>query len=341
MADQTLPPHWVLRILGTSGEVTPLPQWSNLIVTENITGTSKVTFSMPGDSIEATKIVELQTDVVAYRNRVRKARRRIVTADDDLDDTYKLAVTAVDYRQLLRSRQLHNNITFTGMSQGVIVSTLIAWTQSYDSGDLGILMASNGDGGITRDRTYETGDLIGERIDQLSEVINGFDWHIDNNLGLWIWNPRREQLTTKVLAYRANVARLRRRSTASEFRNVVTFYGDPDHTVPVTVDALPDPRGRWEWEGSSNSVKLQETVQEHAEGELERRSNPRSWFEATIAPGKWDELLLELGDIVTLQVMRGRLNFGGPCRVEQIQYKVDVDGGEVVTLGLRAEPGAG
>lgn len=95
------------------------------------------------------------------------------------------------YWSLVRSRVIRNaagmsfgtldagEVRFEGVDQFRIVDDLIAHMQSIES--LGITVDYSALSGVTRDRSYEAdkGKTIGEAIEQLADVDDGFDWALD------------------------------------------------------------------------------------------------------------------------------------------------------------------
>src|SRR5690606_9835308 len=100
--------------------------------------------------------------------------------------------------------------------------------------------------GIDRDRTYEAGDSIGQRIQELSEVIDGFDWDISpvsaSGLQLDVWHPMRGSDRGVVLIYGGLVAHVQREVNPSDYANALRYTGaegdeeDPGPD-PVEIEA--------------------------------------------------------------------------------------------------------
>lgn len=90
-------------------------------------------------------------------------------------------------RRLLRSAQgmtygtfgaaTNGQVTFTADDQFRIVEDLIDHMQSISGGDLGIVVERTPTlSGVTRDRSYDLDSSIGDLIERLADVDDGFDW---------------------------------------------------------------------------------------------------------------------------------------------------------------------
>lgn len=95
-------------------------------------------------------------------------------------DTQELVVVGASLWALLRRRRIRWNVTFTATDQLAIARSLITRAQQSTGGDLGIAVGSETSGRV-RDRTYVAYEdkPLAEAIEQLSEVIDGFDFEID------------------------------------------------------------------------------------------------------------------------------------------------------------------
>lgn len=76
--------------------------------------------------------------------------------------------------------QLRTDLTYTGTDQLAIARALIAYTASRPGGDLGLEVDTGQLSGVLRDRTYSRYDqpYIGQLLDQLASVEDGFEWRI-------------------------------------------------------------------------------------------------------------------------------------------------------------------
>lgn len=264
-------------------------------------------FSLSGSAQAARVIDELASDLFIARLNEPWKRLRIgqVEQEWDEDGGENLAVIAMDHRAILNRRYLWDDITFTGEDQGVIAWDLIAHTQSLDGGDLG-LTAGTLDDTVQRIRSYLTGDNIGERLRELSEVIGGPWYEIDADLRFHVRARGTERRYSMPLQLGVTARRLRSVSGAAEFANAVQGVGDNEQTVRVgleTAGIATDPRGRWEAVAAWTSVIVQDTLAEHTAGELDDRVSPLTKWSATIDSARWlSDFPVEPFDVVTVIV---------------------------------------
>ncbi|MGH3659015.1 MAG: hypothetical protein ACRDUA_20370, partial [Micromonosporaceae bacterium] len=186
-----------------------------------LTEPSEVNFEIDGQGEQAPLIAELATDIHVLWTpesgpSTELDRCRVgATADDVSESEHRLQVAALDYRAVLNRRRTINTDTnvFAAVDQAEIAWGLVAQTQSHLAGHLGISKGVGFPGAsIVRDRTYMAGDSIGERIQELSEVVDGFDWDITpasaSSLHLDVWFPQRGQDRGVVLEYGGLVSKV-------------------------------------------------------------------------------------------------------------------------------------
>lgn len=113
-------------------------------------------------------------------------RGRIVSAQFQQNDS-GLVLTLHSRGPLyeLRSMFVRTPTTFTGVDQHTIVTDLIDTWQAEDYGHLGIDTSGVSASGQTRTITYDPLELpnVYEKVSELADRINGFDWWIDLETG--------------------------------------------------------------------------------------------------------------------------------------------------------------
>lgn len=111
----------------------------------------------------------------------------IVIASPYDDVGSKRSVSCVSLWSYLRRRYLRARKSYAAVDQFDIVRDLVDYMQTVfgDAGSIGLVVESN-DSGVVRDRTFEAWEVkeIGEAIEQLASVDNGFDFAID-----CAWDP--------------------------------------------------------------------------------------------------------------------------------------------------------
>ena len=272
---------------------------------KNIDDGCTFTFTVPGFSPEAAYISELDTDVWVYRGGLLDQRFRIVQVNQSWGPSGEdvISVQAVCYRRLLGSRYVVSALQFDQISQGDIIWALIDHTQSQLNGDMGITVGDLGPT-VLRDRTYEVGQNILDVIVDMTNVIGGPTWDIDENLELVVSRADLYPFNPAPIVLGATANALSRPSSASKFGNVAVVSGNGQETAIVVAEAvgLPsDPRGRWERRASYPSTVLQDTLQGHAEGLLTEFQAATTIWQVDVAQERYfSDAQYKLGDYVEL-----------------------------------------
>lgn len=289
---------------------------------------AELSFTIDGRSYDAAQVDVLESDVWAYdAANVLRFRGRVIAAPDKLDaDRHTMAVSAVDYRGLLSQRYLQTAKSYAATAQSAIVSDLVAHTQGQTNGTLGITMGTL-PGGNARDRVYDLGDSVGERIAELGRVENGFEWWVDANRVLNLSSPKRGGSINLVLDYGGNVAAIDRTADAGAFLNHVLVTGD-EGTTPKTAAAsglAGDARGRWESVQSFPSVKESVTLQGKANRAVVEGSKLPIVYGLTLSPTA-DLPWIDPGAGVTVRVVSGQLSEAVACRIFEVTVTLDDSG---------------
>jgi len=320
-----------------------------------LTEPSELSFQLDGRHPQADVLSpdELATDVYllwtspAGTTRILDRQRAGAGVGDDITDTeHRVQVNCLDYRAVLNRRRLYegDTLTYTGVDQGEIAWRLIQATQARTGGDLGISRAWSGNTptGVTRDVEYAAGDSIGERIQELSEAVDGFDWAITpvsaSALQLQVWYPQRGVDRGVVLVAGGNlVARARREFNASDYANAIRYSG-ADGLTPQELEAedlAARPEGRWDAVYGDTTLTTQDMLNQRAAWQMEWAQVVRPTWTVTLRRGAWDGPdHIWLGDPVRLVVYSGRLKTDQVLRVYEVEIDLDGDGGETVTLSL-------
>ena len=340
-------------------ELTDLRGARNIKAKFRLNEPSSLSWTLPHSDPACAMLTELSTDVTLWRNGVRLERCRVGSTSDDLNaDTGTATYAALDYRALLSRRILPMNLlgpewVFTQVDQSAIAWRLVELAQTRGvwgqilgapSGSwLGLTRGLGQTTGVLRDRTYLEGQEVGEKIQQLSDVINGFDWAISPTGDFDVYYPRRGVPRSFVAHWGSNVAAVSRTVDASHYATIVRQSGADD--VPsqyaVVEDVDERPGGSWHVQVGDPDVLEESTLVEKAQAELEARQLIPS-YSLTLAPGTWrGPENLWLGDTLRLVVQSGhRLNVDTDVRVIEIEVDVGDDGGETVRLICdRPEPG--
>ena len=315
---------------------------------------SEASFSVDGRDPIAAKVDELATDLFVVRARPNGVgsdllfRGRIGPSGDTLDGTgHKTSFSAHDYREVLRRRQLYSSsqLVWEGVDQSVIALGLINQTQARPGGALGIGFGVGSTTGVLRDRTeYEAGDPIGDRLQELSEVLDGFDWDITpatpTMLNLDIWYPQRGLDRGVVLEYGGLVAGVTRNVDPSKYANSVRLTGQGpeaggDPPAPVEREAADlgtRPEGRWD-ATYGTSIVTDTTLAERGDWQLAESEVVRPSYTLDLRRGAWGGPgHIWLGDPVRTVIYSGRLKIDTVLRVEEIDVVIPDEGIEDVKI---------
>ncbi|MFD0902323.1 hypothetical protein [Actinomadura sediminis] len=354
-----LPPRprtrWQL-VLGPAegGHELALTEASSRRYTARLNDNSDLSFSIDGRHAQADAIEELSTDVHLLFTRADGVteeldRMRVGQTRDSINENeHRVEVTCLDYRAVLARRTLYSTdtLTYSATDQAEIAWGLIDTTQQQEAGALGISKAWSGTTptGVNRDRTYEAGDSIGERIQELSETLSGFDWDITptsaSGLQLEVWHPERGTDRGVVLILGGLAAGISREVNPSAYANALRYTG-AEGTTAVEREAAflgePGnfPAGRWDAVFGDDGLTLQATLDQRAAWQLAESQVIRPVYTVTLARGGWagpDHIWV--GDTVRLIVPSGRLAVDTTLRVHEVEIDLDGDGGEQVTLAL-------
>jgi hypothetical protein len=343
---------------------------------------AQLTFTLDGRSSQAPLVLELATDVIAWRWDEKQGRdvavfRGIIDHSEDQVTTESSTVTFVahDYLAILARRILTAVYTRTATDQDTIVTQLVAAAVAASSSSgtsftpgsyLPLTIAYlNGDGtartagtGQLRDRTYTPSTQIGQSIDDLAKVINGFDYDCvpgaDTNATadtVRLFYPAQGVTRTDLaLMYGSTVSALTRTVSSSDYANYQRVLGNNGSSDPAAaqfyaeawnIDAnnvTVNPVGLWQAADNAADVNIQSTLNDKANGDLNYSGLLVPTYTVTMRPGAYAWGAPNMGDTVPLYVRAGRLNVRTSTRVLGITYNVGDDGDETVELVLGRPP---
>ena len=331
--------------------------WNGMPTTELSTATSRsvtwrltdhheASLTIDGLSPQAVNIRELEWDLWVLWNGQALFRGRIgPSSDTGSENGLSTQFGAADYRELLQRRFLFegDTLSYTAADQSTIAWGLISSTQAKVGGQLGITRGLGATTGVIRDRTaYEAGASIGSCLDQLSQVIDGFDYDFTPSststaLSFDLYYPSRGADRSVVLDYGGRVASFTRQVDPSTFGNAVRASG-ADTLAAVRQEApglATDPAGRWDFQFSDTSITVASTLQGKAAKALADGQYVAPSWTVTLPPGGWGGPTdFWLGDQVSLVVRTGRLDVVESLRVMEMSLALDDNGSDVITATL-------
>lgn len=327
---------------------TDLSEATSRTVTWRLQGNSEASLTMPGLSTQTATIQEMISDLWVMRNGLPLFRGRFGASSDSGDeDSLSVQFGCADYRELLHRRFLWegDTLSYLSVDQAAIAWGILSATQGKAGGNLGIIQGLGSTTGVVRTRSdFQAGDSIGDRLDSLSQVLDGFDYDINPVPGSTamtfdLYYPSRGSALAVVLDYGGRVAKFSRTVDPSTFGNAVRATG-VDTLTPVRVEAggiSTDPAGRWDLQWSDQSITVAATLTAKANQALADGQYVQPAWTVTLPPNSWggpDDFWL--GDQITLVVNAGRLNVVESLRVYEIGLSLDQDGNETITATLGA-----
>lgn len=342
----------------SGGYDTSLTEARNRRFTAKLVEPPEVAFTLDGRHPQATAIQELSSDVHVLWTApsgsptVPLFRGRAGTNGDTVDiGSHSVEVSSLGYRALLNRRRLFSSSTkaWTATDVSTIAWNLLTQTQTRPGGNLGISRGSGQVTGVVKDRTYEAGDSVGEKIQELSEMTGGegFDWEVTplsaSALSFDIWYPQRGASQGVVLEYGGLVTKFRREVSSADYANAVRFSGKTDASPPLTpveleaADIATVPQGRWDAVYGDDSLTTPGQLLDRTLWQLAQQQVVRPSYTVTLRPGAWDgPTHLWVGDTARLVLDTGRLDIDSFERVFEITFGLGGDGDELVEVTLSA-----
>jgi hypothetical protein len=341
---------------------------------------AKLIFTLDGRHPSAKLIQELTTDVTAWRwddqvGRDRLMFRGVVAQTEDVvtEQAYSVNFTCHDYVAMMGRRFLTTPVPLNLLSQNQ--DAMVGWFLSQASGVasssghnfmpgsyLPLQVATvdpnggprpSGGGGppaqILRDRTYLGGQNLGEALDNLSQVINGFDYDcLPSETGvdrLRIFYPYQGERRDIPLAYGSSVSGFTRSVNSGDYANYWRVLGnnnagpddDPTQIYGEAWNADSNDVGRIPiglWMGAEAAADVSDinTLTQKAQGDVQYAGQITANWSLTLRPGAYAYGTPNMGDTVTLMVRTGRLDTAGDIRVIGLAYLIGDDGQEDVQV---------
>lgn len=340
---------------------------------------AQLTFTMDGRDDGASMIRELQHDVIAWRwdeatgADVPMFRGPVTQSEDELSETaHTVTFTCHDYFSMLSRRILTNPtpLNYGQTDQDDIVVDLVARALRprtsaggdpfYPGSELPIAVALlNPDGstrprsGQVRDRSYLGGSVIGTLIDDLANVINGFEYGMSYRSDLWgtdhldLYYPARgETRDEPALVYGDTVAGLTRSVNSGNYANYWRVLGNSGDADPNSAQLWSEawntdsnnitvlPVGLWMGQDNAADVSMQSTLDQKAQGDLDQSGILIPSYSLTMRPDAYSLGSPNIGDTLPFVVHSGRLHVDTSLRVVGITYIIGDDGQEDIELAV-------
>jgi microcystin-dependent protein len=344
------------------------------VLTQAWDSPAQLQFTLDGQNPAAAYLDELTHDVYAWRWDETAGRDRLMfrgvigQVEDDLDgQSHIVVVTCHDYLAMLGRRFLTSPrpTVIQGTDQDDIVSALLSFATQVTSSDGGTsfapgsylpleLVLVNPDGtprpksGVIRDRTYTGGQVLGTALDDLSKVIDGFDYDclahsdIDGVDQLRVFYPSQGvERDDCPLIYGSTVSTVKRATDSGTYSNYWRVLGNAnaattdaqlwaDSWSADSNDVTRIATGLWMGADNAASVTEVTTLQEQAEGDVALYGTVVPSWTVGLRPGWYRYGFPNMGDTVPLIVQSGRLNIDTTIRVLGFTFTIGDDGQEDV-----------
>lgn len=264
-------------------------------------------------------------------------------------DKAEISLSGEGFWSYFRRRVLRTTKTYTAVDQLAIAQDLVTWAQSQTGGDLNVAVGIE-TSGVDRDRTFNFWERkpIGEAVEQLAAVENGFDFAVDIEYAtsgaitrtFRLDYPRRGRDTSIVFELGANLGSFTQLVDARVQANQIDVIGSGDGAgmLIATVSDLSEvpPYPLLEDVLSYKDVTVLDTLTGHGNASLAARTTPVETI-PTIAQFGPDTGLGSYitGDEVTIRGDAGFIDLDQRVRIIEIAVKVDEESSEQVDIALQ------
>lgn len=257
-----------------------------------------------------------------------------------------MTVTGEGPHSYLRRRAIRSTLTYTTTDQLDIARGLIDHAQGTTNGTIGITY-DTADSGVTRDRTYNAYERknLGEAIEQLAAVEDGFDWRYDHNyvadVPTWSMGftyPATGRSTLHVFEVGTNCALTSYDEDGTTITNLVDVFGagTAAETLTATIHntAMQGPYPILEATETHSDILVLDTLELHARRRLARGAGPTRRVQLNTFADTDPTLGSYIcGDRVRVRADHGWLQLDETMRIVEIGVSV-VGGAGTVSLSL-------
>jgi hypothetical protein len=329
-----------------TGQKEILPEALNRSYSYQLNRAGKASFSLPltTERLQRFPLYIGVTRLLIYRaNKLIWAGVIWEITENAQDDEGTVNVQCTEIFHILSEKRYTSN-TYTSTDAGQIAWGLINTTQGLSGGNLGLTQGTI-QATQNRDRAYFD-EKVGEKIIQLTEVINGFDFEITpsikiNTLGVFnVYSKRGTILTSFRLEYgeglKNNIQSWSRKRTLSDIYNSVIVegegYGDIALKSTQTDNSMITAVGLLEGRVQEKSVNQQTTLDTKAQEFIRVRKTEQFIYDITLNNAYNDFGKYDIGDIVPVKIKYGYLDINTTMRIYGIDVRVSDAGEEVIKL---------
>jgi hypothetical protein len=244
-----------------------------------------LTFTVDGMDMATAALVELQTDVVAYRwdetsptgGEVEMFRGIVAHSEDQVsEDAHAVTFTCYDYIKMLERRLVTTTVDYSSATIGqddLVELLLNQATGTYSSSGVSLLPGAylplqlyccapdgtprvQGAGVARRNRIYLPGTQISQALDDLAKVQGGYDYDCLPVAGApdefrVFWPQQGLTRAEPVLMYGSNVSSLTRTSSSTDYANYWRTVGNAANIDPSAPQLYSEA-----WDGNANNVSV-------------------------------------------------------------------------------------
>jgi len=330
-----------------TGQKEIFPEVMNRQYSYQLNRAGKASFTLPitAERLQRFDIFLGVTRLLIYRENALIWAGVVWEVNEGVSDDGDVTIQCTEIFHILSEKRYTSN-TYTTTDAGQIAWGLINTTQGLTGGNLGItqgvLQATQ-----NRDRTYYD-ELIGEKIIQLTEVINGFDFLITpsikiNTLGVFnVYAKRGSTITDFRLEYgeglKNNIQSWSRKRTLSDMFNSIVVegqgLGDARLTSTESDTALITAVGRLEGRKQEKSITGQATLDQKADEYIRVHKTEQPIYDITLNNAYNDFGKYDVGDIVPIRIKYGYVDINTTMRIYGIDVRVSDAGEESIKLTI-------
>jgi hypothetical protein len=330
-----------------TGQKEIFPEVMNRQYSYQLNRAGKASFTLPitVERLQRFDIYLGVTRLLIYRENALIWAGVVWEVNEGVSDDGDVTIQCTEIFHILSEKRYTSN-TYTATDAGTIAWGLINTTQGLTGGDLGItqgvLQATQ-----NRDRSYFD-ESIGEKIIQLTEVINGFDFVITpsikiNTLGVFnVYAKRGSTITNFRLEYgeglKNNIQSWSRKRTVSDMFNSIIVegegVGETILTSTATDNALITSVGLLEGRKQEKSISQQATLNQKADEYIRVHKTEQPIYDITLNNAYNDFGKYDVGDIVPIRIKYGYVDINTTMRIYGIDVRVSDAGEESIKLTI-------
>jgi hypothetical protein len=311
----------------------------------NRAGSASFTLPITAERLQRFDIFLGVTRLLIYRENALIWAGVVWEVNENTSDEGDVTIQCKELFHILSEKRYTSN-TYTATDAGQIAWGLINTTQGLTGGNLGLTQGTI-QATQNRDRTYYD-ELIGEKIIQLTEVINGFDFLITpsikiNTLGVFnVYVKKGSTITDFRLEYgeglKNNIQSWSRKRTLSDIFNSLIVEGEglgdaklkSTETDTSSINAI----GLLEGRKQEKSVSQQATLNQKADEYIRVHKTEQPIYDITLNNAFNDFGKYDVGDIVPIRIKYGYVNINTSMRIYGIDVRVSDAGEESIKLTI-------